>query len=241
MTNYLRQIAKRGAGLHAGTIAPPRVAPSFEVPTIVTAPMHVAALNDGAADATRIGEQPRAIESPPRVDLRPIPAHETQSPAAPLSSPTRSQPDPVEREDRPIAAAAQPVRVELPSRHLVGEPVRVELETAEAKAAQSLIVPPRATVRLEPTRATDRPRVDTRSTPVSSDADRPIEARVEPLLVRERAAAAPSRAEIRVSIGRVDVRVEAPPAPTPQSNRAPEPSDPFASLSLARRGWRAPF
>ena len=241
MTNYLRQIAERGAGLQAGTIAPPRLALPFEVPTIVTAPMHVAAMNDGAVDSTRIDEQPTAIESPPRVDLRPMAANAPQSPMTRPLSPTRSQPDPIEREDRPItAAAAQPVRVELPSPHRVEERVRFEGEIAEAKAAPS-IEPLRTTVRLEPSRAADWPRMDVRSTPASSDADRPIEARVQPLLVRERAAASSPRADVRVSIGRVDVRVEAPPPPTPKSNRAPEPSDPFASLSLARRGWRAPF
>jgi hypothetical protein len=242
VTNYLRQIAERGAGLHTGAIAPPRVGPSLNLPKIVAPPMHVGAMDDGAIDSTPVDEQPTAIESPPRVDARPIAANATQSPLNPPLSPTRSQPDPIEREDRPIAAAsAQPMRVELPAPRRVEERVRVESETAEAKAARPSIEPPGATVRLEPSRAADWLRADTRSTRTSSDEDRPIAERAGPLLVRERIAASAPRADVRVSIGRVDVRVESPPPPTPQSNRAPEPSDPFASLSLARRGWRAPF
>src|SRR5262249_37740979 len=109
------------------------------------------------------------------------------------------------------------------------------------KAAAPSIELSHMTVRLEPARPTDWPRVDARSTPISSDADRPTAARAGPLLVRERVAAASRPPDVRVSIGRGDVRVESPAPPPAEIDRAPEPSDPFASLSLARRGWRAPF
>jgi hypothetical protein len=63
--------------------------------------------------------------------------------------------------------------------------------------------------------------------------------RVVPFAVRQDPPPA-SRSEVRVSIGRVDVRVEAmhTPSPPPKSTVT---ADPFASLALARRGWRAMF
>ena len=100
----------------------------------------------------------------------------------------------------------------------------------------------RSVVWLEPTFHTAAPEVPIQPASVLSDKGSTFEVRLPPALPHERIATAPPpRQEVRVTIGQVAVRVESNTPPAPIAPRPAAPSDPFASLAWARRGWRAIF
>jgi hypothetical protein len=119
---------------------------------------------------------------------------------------------------------------------------REAVERDDAAASYKEEGTPHVVVRLEPAPRAGAFEFQAQPAATPIDGRYVTETQVLPLLTRERLVhAAQLPAEVRVTIGRVDVRLESNTPPAPVVNQPAASGDPFASLALARRGWRTPF
>ena len=137
--------------------------------------------------------------------------------------------------DRP--APALPVEV-----RSMNEPASQETEPLNHEGPAIAENSVRRVVPIEPVIHPAAPEIPSRPAAALDDESVAFETRLPPSLPRERIVTAPPRRqEVRVTIGRVDVRVESNTPRAPVVPHPAAPSDPFASLALARRGWRSTF
>ncbi len=245
-TGYLQQIAARSASVNptAGSIAPPRVS-SFltQIPALpLTMPFSMPGEDRGFM-TDPIAGLPAASAAP----IEAVPPSEVRSASsAHRSEMIEIQPDHSAAVESPPSTPQHHGTVEpLPSRF---EPMSSPQPAPVASRPSSTALPPpvalspRSVVRLEPTFRAAALEFPVQPASAADDESGPFEMRLPPSLARARMAAAPpQRQEVRVTIGRVEVRVESNTPPAPVAVQRPTPSDPFASLALARRGWRSAF
>ncbi len=222
------------------TIEPPRPR-ELTPPAAANRPRPAALESTRPVDSTPASALTDRLAAPPPLGPRVSPRVDAASLMATENSAPMTRPSPTldssadDDQSRGNVTSLQPVTMEWPVVHSTDERVAAETVTIEAPAP----APPKA-VRLEPLRSVEFPPAQA-PTPaaVAASAEAPIGPRTSPLLVHERMAASTPRGEVRVSIGHVDVRVESNTLPAPAVVQRIAPSDPFASLAMARRGWRS--
>jgi hypothetical protein len=193
-----------------------------------------------------------ATESLPRFDPMSSPRSLPSSPSRP--SPIASRPSTgaltPQRTEKIIVEIPVPVPagVDRPAPALpvevrsISEPASQEAAPLNHEGPATAENSVRSVVRLEPT--VHAAALEFPSQPASAlgNESGTFETRLPPSLTRERIVTAPPRRQdVRVTIGRVDVRVESNAPRAPVVSQPAAPSDPFASLALARRGWRSTF
>lgn len=272
MSAFLHTIAARGAGArpHSDAAIKPTTPHAFSdtfIPTLPRArPNSLPIANDEINIAPSVTETdtPRVTESlTPHSDSSITPERESIEPSvrAEILSPIRLEPElvlfpppstmsPEKRAER--ASLAQSVeQVSAPGQARTIQVVSsVENETSMVTFTSA----PSNETKTERVRTLESASDQIRSKAIKPESSvpnvnlhlipnvpfEPSESRMPP--TREPFSAPVQTENIRVSIGRIEVRVESEPTPTVASNPLLPASDPFASLALARRGFgRASF